>query len=655
MSRPRVQNVTNAQQLSLVSQPSVEPPPPAERPLSALSPLERAVVDHDLATVKSLLRSGGDPRLVCPVRLRRAATSDESGIACARLIQVASRMQRMKLATPTATANVAVSAEATHSGGTGSGPLNRLMHRFAIGSLKKNSAAPEGPITQALRDLDLAAAKRALEKTGAPPIRFVARRHQDRLVGILALNDTEKLDAWHRRGLLNPALQPADASGIRDFVKQFSYRKLPTGRKKLVCLNDRVTRDDTRQKIVCRHLATYWLLHRPLLANGKIDYTSLTSKKHLKEAFKGENENAHDFYISNCTNCHLVENHRWGNFLAMQFREMADTGTHAEPKRILINSDNHALACELRIKHGTDGVPTYAVDFYDPNVTASHRRVRTQDLEAIESLSMARLINNRLATNVYYRKQSFSMAFIISGQTPRTVAADRRFRSGMLTAAKADIGMTETIANRQLSSRPVVNSLLTPGPAVVGKTVTDKNPVNGNYVYPVVSHGFSGELPHMFAEISKLPDASEQVKILSRPSSRGLGPLAAVMISGYENTVAAYTRGVLTMGGLSGEQKTKVLSEIAKNRRGLKITPFQYAMAFDHASVVGTFTRLVLASDALTPDQKCQVLNTKVKGKNLLFYGPFGMVTPACGKDFLKAVNEFAMAPDIRARLLGLE
>ena len=83
------------------------------------------------------------------------------------------------------------------------------------------------------------------------------------------------------------------------------------------------------------------------------------------------------------------------------------------------------------------------------------------------------------------------------------------------------------------------------------------------------------------------------------------------------------------------------------------MTGLQSALIFDNESVVGTFTRLVLASEALTPDQKCRILDTTVKGKNLIFYGPFGVITPASGKAFSKAVHESDVTPELRARLLG--
>ena len=506
---------------------------------------------------------------------------------------------------------------------------------------------------RALREYDLAAATQALDKAGPPPRKFVFRRHQDRLIGMLALNDAPKLDAWHEKGLLHPPLQPVGEPGVKNFLKQFSHRKLKAGRSKMPYLNGQVAFKNTRDKIVCRHLAVYWLLHRPLLENGKIDYASLGNKKNLQKAFEGENQNAFDYYTNNCTNSHLVENDKWGNFLATQFQEMQHMDGGAEPKRVLVCSEKHVMACELTIKRSADGQPTYAVDFYDPNLVATHRRVRTKDLATVESLSMVRLINQKRLTNLYYKNQSRSIAFIISDSTPRPVPADTRFEAGSRMTTKVSIDAKETIANRQLSSRPVVDASHTPLFSSLEKKAQAKSLVDSNYVYHIVMEGFSGELPHVFAEISKMPDVDMQVKALSKPSNGRVPFLATLTVLGYEHTVAAYTSGVLALETLSGDQKTSILSQRSTYRRRKKMTGLQIALAADKPNAVGRFTRLVLASQLLTTDQKCRILNTEVNGENLVHIRPFGTPCSSAETAFVKAVNESGIAPELRARLLG--
>ncbi len=653
MARVLSRQEIESRSLSLVHQPPAAVPAPVARPLAALSPLERALVDHDLPTVKEMLRNGAEPHLVCPVRLREAAGSDENGVACARLIQVAGRMKRMNLAAPAPQASASFATIASPAAPTHPGPIGRILGRFATRHSNQTASGTDGPIVRALREYDIAAATQALEKAGPPPGKFVFRRHQDRLIGMLALNDTSKLDAWHEKGLLHPSRQPVDEPGVKNFLKQFSHRKLKAGRSKVLFLNGAVKFENTRQKILCRHLAVYWLLHRPLLDNGKIDYASLGSKKNLQKAFKSENQNAHEYYTNNCTNSHLVENDKWGNFLATQFREMQHVDGGAEPKRILICSDNHGMACELRIKKSADGQPTYAVDFYDPNLTASHRQVRTKDLAAVESLSMARLINDKRLTNFYYKNQSRSVAFIISDKTPRPVSTDTRLEGGWRMPTLMGIDGTETIANRQFSSRPGVHASPPPESGPPDEQAQDTGLIDGNYVYRVAREGYSGELPHVFAEISKMPDTSMQVKALSTPSSRGAPPLLVMMALGYESTVAAYTSGVLALETLSGEQKTKILSQRLSTRRHKKMTGIQIALRDNKPNAVSTFARLVLASQALLPDQKCQILNTKINGKNLIHIMPFGMTDSTAESAFVKAVNESGMAPEIRSRLLS--
>ena len=636
-------------QLSLVSTPGVDVPPPAERPLSLLNPLERALVDHDLASVKSLLRDGADPYLVCPVRLASAGASDESGLACARVIQVASRMKRMNLPTAGAHAGALQVSEAVGCRSSRAGPLQRLMGRFSIGKSANAGPIPVGPIVQALNDHDIEGATRALNKAGSAPRKLNITKHQDRLVGMLALNDTQKLAVWHGRGLLHPRLQSETAQGLKTVLKQFSYRKVEPGQKKLVQLNGAAEFHTTKERILCRHLATRWLLHRPVLENGKIDYATFSSKENLQEVFKEENQLAFEYYKNNCTNAHLVENGKWGTFLAGQFREMQSTDGGAKPKRILIGSESHAMACELTIKKNGEGSPTYAVNFYDPNATASHRRVRTQDLAEIQCLTMRRQINHRGVTNAYFKDQSLTMAFVISDQMAQPAASDRP-----VTSLNANIigGETEAIANRKFSSRPVLDHLNTPALSGSGKK-PDAGLVLGNYLYHVMREGFSGEVPSTLEAISKTSDSEKQVAILTKARSNGIPTLEIAMTLGYEQSVAAYTSGVLAMDTLSGEQKATVLSQRSKGRKPLASTGFQGALALDQTGVVHAFTRIVLASDALSPDQKCHVLNVKA-GKSCFLPPCIPFERPSgAAKAFIDAVNQSGLAPELRWRLLA--
>ena len=454
---------------------------------------------------------------------------------------------------------------------------------------------------------------------------------------MLALNDTQKLEAWHEQGLLDPALQPAHRPGVKSLLKQFSYMPVKPGRSRSLFLNHKVNFPGTQVKIACRHLAVHWLLHRPLLENGKIDYAAFRSKKRLHKAFRGENERAFEYYFDNCTNTHLVENNRWGKFLAKQFQEMEQVGKYTDPKRMLICSENHAMACELKIKIGADGHPSYVVRFYDPNHTASHRRVRTPDLANIASLSMAKLINDRSRSNRYYKNQKLSLALIIPDEMPRPTHADRLPRA------------RENIANRQLSSRPATRRTAGAG---MSENAWNDRLIDANYVYQIVRSGFSGELADMFEKLSNMSDTDRQVNaLMARSSCDGSTALIGVMILNFTNTVSNYTRGVLTLASLSGEQKASILSQSAKMVSGKNVTGLQAALMANSAPVVYAFTQLILASEALSPDQKCQVLRTEIDDRSLIQRDPKSGY-PRAALAFIDAVKRSSLAPDVRGRLI---
>ncbi len=586
-----------------------------------------------------MLLQGADPGLVCPALLRAAASSDENGAACARLIRIAGRMQRMQLPASTAHASLPPAPQSLPASATRTAPMTRLIGRFTRGNDRGTTSVPEGPITGALLQYDIPAATQALEKARRPPRKFNAKRHEDRLIGMLALNDTKNLDAWHKKGLLQHSLQTVGRPGLKALLKEFPYSSPKRGRSSWRSINGAVTFHDSRQKIMCRHLAVYWLLHRPRLENGKIDYATFSSKKRLKEAFKAENEHAFEYYLDNCTNSHVVENAHWGAFLATQFREMQQAACGDEPRRILICSYNHVIACELKIKQGADGEPLFRLNFYDPNRTASHRRVRTQDLASIESLSMAKLINDERRCNRYYKNQSVSVALVIPDEMPRPTRADS------LSASK------ENIANRQLSSRPGMHTRPIAASGSTAETAQGVNQVNAGYVFHMLTLGFAGELPHIFAAVEKIPDKTLQVEVLSARGNRGSSALCCAIAVSYENTVSNFTRGVLAMRTLSGDQKATVLCQTTRLRADIELTAFQTALLANRARIVAALTCTVLASDLLTLDQKCRVLRTKTKDKKILKHYP-NLDCAKASKAFVDAVNAFNLPPGIRTRLL---
>jgi hypothetical protein len=399
--------------------PNIKLPPPIARPLSELSPLEHALAGADPGTVQSLLRQGADPSQVCQVRLGAAAASGANAAACARMIAVAVRMKRMNLDVPVSGTRADAAADSPQDPAMRQGAMARLAGRFAAAASSLKPTKRPGPITKSLQDHDIDAATKALGNKGSRPVFATWSRQRDQVIGMLALNETKYLEHLHQRQALGAVKFMAREPGVKSMLKEFSYLSNKPGRSRWRYNNGKVDFAGTKEKIVCRHLATYWLMDRPITADGKIDYCTLSDKKKLKNAIDPRDEAAFNYYVRSSP-INLVENNRWGNFLKAQFQEMAHTGDVSKPKRILVTSQEHAMACELKIKQGADGHPVYTFNFYDPNTTASHRRVRTQDLARIETLTMAQLINAPRRMNEYYEEgETVSHAFVIPEEMPR--------------------------------------------------------------------------------------------------------------------------------------------------------------------------------------------------------------------------------------------
>ena len=500
-------------------------------------------------------------------------------------------MQRMNLLPPSAPVTSASPSGLLRAPGAGSGALGRFIGHFTIGKSNKTAPGSNGPIARALRKYDLAAATQALDKAGSPPHGFFASHHLDQLVGMLALNDTEKLDAWHESGALDPSWQPTNMPGVKSFLKQFPYvtAEFDATSKPIRSahnLNSEVNFKSTQKPVLCRHLAIYWLTNRPL-PDGKFDYRAFNSKENLEKSFSDQNYETFNYYTRNCKESHLVENDDWGKFLTKEFVKLQQPDSASATKRILLLTNTHAMACELKLKDVAGSNPAYVLNFYDPNCTATHRRLRTQDLAGIESVTMEKQMYGRHVIRHYYKDLPLSFAFTIPDDMRKPPADYLPYLHG------------EPLEGRRFMSRPAQKHYL----------------VNPGYLMHVMGLGFSGELPAIFAAISRLPDSDSQVTVLSSPSEHGLPPLVQAMADQLDKTTSKYTTCVLEMTTLSPQEKIRVLTQwVAFGSPAL--TGLQIALGLNCASVVRAFTRTVLASNALTAAEKRQVLNVRMVGKD---------------------------------------
>ena len=588
--------LTNDRQAAQIKQTEAAGEPVAG--VSTPASLEQAVAAGDVDGVKKLLREGADPARVSTELLSGVGLTTGAS-ACAQLIRVAARLQRMGIAKPHAAQNKLVGA--SHVPGNTAAVKARFAGRFALGFKKKLPPVLETPITKALLAHDLPAAKAALTSSPTPEIIFL-KRNIDHLNGVLALDDQAKLKELHRSGMLESALSSVQAPGTREMLKEYSYASHKPGRSSRVALNGAVTFRGSEELIECRHLAMHWLVDRPVGKDGKRDYKRLSSPKTMQAALKKQTDATFTSFRHHCKEAHLVDIDMFGGLLASQFTELAKAGPGAPPRRMLILSDSHAMACELKFKQDQSGHPVYAVSFYDPNLTATHRRVRLGDLKSVEALSMHDLINDPRLVAEYYGGQSLAMVMVVpdegaaigsSSSTPRLAS--------------------EATGKRQLTSGPERLEHAV-GAGTEGANVAPLPDISANHLFQLLDNNFIGDLPQAFKQIDAMPDVEQQVAVLAAVNSQGVPALAKLFVGGDDNTqaVSMFATAVLSSEVLSSSQKTELL--MARLPEPVATRGFLVALVYGQTEVVTAFMHLVLNSPALSPEEKCSLLEARATG-----------------------------------------
>lgn len=130
-------------------------------------------------------------------------------------------------------------------------------------------------------------------------------------------------------------------------------------------LNCRV-KSPNGDKIVCQHLALHWN-DRFTATQGKVNYSQF--------------DNTHSIHSDISTEAYhriapaivrLARNAEWGRVIADTFINMDQCGDST--RALHVSSGNHAMTVGLKIKLRQEG-KTWVIQFYDPNSTATHKRV----------------------------------------------------------------------------------------------------------------------------------------------------------------------------------------------------------------------------------------------------------------------------------------
>jgi len=365
-------------------------------------------------------------------------------------------------------------------------------------------------------------------------------------------------------------------SALRDYLKQFPYYSSKPERQDLAELNCQVDfKDNPEQKIDCKHLAFAWLT-KVRDKNGKPDYGMLKDAGQIQENIPYRIEDEFNAFLANATEVHMVENKAWGRFTADQFREIEDRMEKGKPpiKRMLVHSGSHAMAVEFRVKEQA-GRKSYAQNFYDPNLTNVHKRIRFDGMHCHEAHSLDRLLDGSSAYHAYYgESETVSMAYVVPDDDNAAVAAGAGNPGRCLSSSLDGIN------------------------------------IDASVLFHLLKGGFDGELDKIANRLlnSILQHPDQAAYFLAAKNVDNIPGFYWALQEGHVNAVTAFA-GIVLQSGLDAEQQIELLS--AKNDDGF---PGLYiALQENKPDAVRAFVECVFRSQ-LSDDQKIKLLAAKEKG-----------------------------------------
>lgn len=147
--------------------------------------------------------------------------------------------------------------------------------------------------------------------------------------------------------------------------------------------------DPEKDIIVCRHLSLQWIQDRQAWGQakqahpGKAAQADFYARYKSEEGLKGLVPASMDRQFEEALAqwpLQAVAPLTFGDFLSREFGELEVP----QYRHFIVSSRNHAMALELRTKQRKDGSTAYVVNFYDPNRTATHRRIVVSSPDRLE-------------------------------------------------------------------------------------------------------------------------------------------------------------------------------------------------------------------------------------------------------------------------------
>lgn len=333
-------------------------------------------------------------------------------------------------------------------------------------------------------------------------------------------------------------------------LTEFPYQSAERGKPEN--LNGVAKFTDIDVDILCRHLATHHQVRRANNSRLKFDYTEFSSEKKIARNVKWGIEKTYRTLKALASETHLIDNKKFGQFLARQFEAMEKVGKQS--KMMLVESTNHTMDFTLMIKE-KDDKKSYVATFFDPNETDTHTRSKAYSVQTFETQTMESYITD---------------ADEMKGNYPEHV--------GM------SIIFVHPEANTQISSTTTHGSNM-------GRTLTsmDIKDIDATVMWHLISEGFAGNLRKLHDHFSLLPE-DKRIELLGATNDMGCPAFYASI--GHGNVEVAEAYGDLVKLVSPDRQVDLLLPKISNSqfegRRSL-----QLALESNHFKVINVLLHLL--------------------------------------------------------------
>lgn len=344
--------------------------------------------------------------------------------------------------------------------------------------------------------------------------------------------------------------------GVRLVMKEIPYH--PARHTKQVKINGAAKFLRSHNSIQCRHITMHRLMRQSMRPDGKFRLSeSAETYSNALEASLHIPEEIDRHYVNLVTKApelHLVDISFLGKAIARQLSDLSD----AKPTKLfLIQAHNHAMSLRLHLKEFNQR-PCYVLDFYDPNLSTTHVRMASDNIDTFKGLELSNLIHRNVFPTYF----------------PNS--------SHLVLMTKVPDNLSEFVNNPdQADKQPRrLESLTLTGPESL---------IEPEAMYYLLQAGLGHEIRQLAPALFSLP-YSDRMRALDARSSRDVPGLHAALQDGHASTVRVFGELLFHSQHTSYPQD---LIDLVSAQRWDKVPGLYFAMQNGHYETVQEFVQLV--------------------------------------------------------------